>query len=721
MKELNLKIASNFSVENSNFSKMPTAKLVREDIFLKEENLFDAQQNPNYIKCMKILKILNLQKPSVAPKENVHTNNPTYPNNPNVKEFLYDPKVPNIHGNPFDLKDNQFSTFSHPPQVTKECNHEEQNYNNSKMKNKNKNFEDLLNIKDHIIRSSQMVQKQEIPPVSKGIKNLNDNYNLEEEINDSFTRNSSPKSNNINSILNQIKIQANLKRYECKFCISTNKDSLIKLSYSIIYKKYEERAINILNSNIISDILFNSKSRIRSIYKDFLLYDCNSEFLERLFIKAQSSKIIQLYGQLTISTFHLGPNYFCLDKERSFLFKNIEKKLKNNLEYEIHNKKNDNRFSENEINNNKIFNSAFLKYLESSRNSKNEDVKQNEFKNLIENFMNEDSIEHSNLNLKALTYTNQEILEEIKDSNPLSILQDKFKCKPLDIQNNKNNNFHDSSNLHSIFSFVNSPNQRASNLQKPLPNPIVSQIQFGTSINHIPQAEPVPLIHPEQKKGKGLIEGVKYIIDSNIVNKKTLKLKLKSDLEDVHKFIKISKPKALETKQFNLASTQRITKKNSLSPNVVRNSSINHLKDKNNGKDIISSNIRINPQKKINPIHQNKKRILNFPRSLSNLSPFFSTTKISNKLNSNYKTQAQHIRNNMNQGNPRQKKIERSISTNLKGNCLPAQISNSLYNNITFEQNLIKPSINTKSRLVISGEKKTVFKSSNKLSLVNSN
>ena len=214
-----------------------------------------------------------------------------------------------------------------------------------------------------------MCVKNPISYKVKGKKNINfefSNYKdffvekknkFNAENNDLFNRNSSTKIINVSTKkCIQKKKENEIRCIFCKHLLSTS-----KLSLNILYKQYEEKALNILSSNIISDIIFNSNSRIRSIYKECLIFECSTEFLYRYYYFKESSKILKMYSDFSVNSFHLGPNYFCL-VEKKYLFRNIEKKLK--ITYDK-NKRDINEIKNSDFNNEEnIFSSTFLKQIE---------------------------------------------------------------------------------------------------------------------------------------------------------------------------------------------------------------------------------------------------------------------------------------------------------------------------------------------------------------------
>lgn len=91
-------------------------------------------------------------------------------------------------------------------------------------------------------------------------------------------------------------------------------------------KKYNATQ-NTWNVRVIDDIIYNEKSHIVSVFKDFLIYDDNSEFLKRYYFHYESvprlPKIIDYY----IHSTRIAPNYALMNGSK-IIMKGFKKKDK---------------------------------------------------------------------------------------------------------------------------------------------------------------------------------------------------------------------------------------------------------------------------------------------------------------------------------------------------------------------------------------------------------
>ncbi len=98
------------------------------------------------------------------------------------------------------------------------------------------------------------------------------------------------------------------------------------LSHNLLYKKYSNKEFNYtyINTNYL---IFNEKSRIVSIFKDYLIYDDSTEFLNNYYskeeIKERLKKIFNFYSTYS----KIFPNYIILS-ENLYLYRNIRRKQK---------------------------------------------------------------------------------------------------------------------------------------------------------------------------------------------------------------------------------------------------------------------------------------------------------------------------------------------------------------------------------------------------------
>ena len=151
--------------------------------------------------------------------------------------------------------------------------------------------------------------------------------------------------------------------------------ALLSLSKDL-YKKYStnEYSYRYINTNYL---IFNEKCRIVSIFKDYLIYDDNTEFLRRFYKKIELNKRLNKILNFYETYSKIFPNYMILP-ESYYLYRNIRKKQKmidafNEIKREEEeNKKylnkNKNK-KKNNNNNNIVFNSTIQESINNYQNS----------------------------------------------------------------------------------------------------------------------------------------------------------------------------------------------------------------------------------------------------------------------------------------------------------------------------------------------------------------
>ena len=145
---------------------------------------------------------------------------------------------------------------------------------------------------------------------------------------------------------------------------NNSKDIILKIllqkSYLKLFKKYSSNEFS-YNTICINNIIFNESCLIVAKFKDYLIYDDNSEFLRKLYTKdelnAKLFKILDLYENFS----KIFPNYLVV-KEKKFMYKNIRRKQKMidafnqiKLEEEENRRKIKEKQEKNETDNNKLF------------------------------------------------------------------------------------------------------------------------------------------------------------------------------------------------------------------------------------------------------------------------------------------------------------------------------------------------------------------------------
>ena len=110
----------------------------------------------------------------------------------------------------------------------------------------------------------------------------------------------------------------------------TTKDIIFTIlrqkSYFKLFKKYSSNSFS-YNKIAINNIIYNEPCLIVAKFKDFLIYDDNTEFFRKFYPKSESMcklyKILDLYENYS----KIFPNYLVV-KERKYMYKNIRRKQK---------------------------------------------------------------------------------------------------------------------------------------------------------------------------------------------------------------------------------------------------------------------------------------------------------------------------------------------------------------------------------------------------------
>ena len=176
---------------------------------------------------------------------------------------------------------------------------------------------------------------------------------------------------------------------------------LRQITYTKLFLKYSSGNYS-YDKISVNNLVFNDTCRITARFKDFLIYDDDTEFLRRLYPKKDSKprlkKILTFYETYS----KIFPNYLVLE-ENKFLYRNIRKKQKLiDAINEIKIEEEENRKQIKKINieddNNKLFTS---KIREEIKCYQNENFIKNCFKNSFDTEdLNQNSISISLLNKK---------------------------------------------------------------------------------------------------------------------------------------------------------------------------------------------------------------------------------------------------------------------------------------------------------------------------------
>ena len=145
--------------------------------------------------------------------------------------------------------------------------------------------------------------------------------------------------------------------------MKTDNKILVKHDYLtkarlLLYNKYSNNLANNYNKLKINDILTNSRTRLVSLFKDYLLFEDDSEFFKRYYNGKESKQRIKKISKFLHKEIYIYPNYASLEEGKYILSNIIRKQM-------ILNKQKRNKFfSHNnfrkklfEINNN-VFNNA---------------------------------------------------------------------------------------------------------------------------------------------------------------------------------------------------------------------------------------------------------------------------------------------------------------------------------------------------------------------------
>ena len=166
----------------------------------------------------------------------------------------------------------------------------------------------------------------------------------------------------------------NIKKNNLNLTRNINNRKINQLKQSI-YKNIIKKYINpeYYLKNIINNIIYNEKTHIVAIFKDYLILDDCSEFLKRYYKKIESYIRLPKFYEYYDTYSKIYPNYTSLP-EGKFIYKNIQKKQRMidlQEQMEIQNKKNTN----NNINDNKneidIFSSNVIQSILNQTNKEN--------------------------------------------------------------------------------------------------------------------------------------------------------------------------------------------------------------------------------------------------------------------------------------------------------------------------------------------------------------
>ena len=410
---------------------------------------------------------------------------------------------------------------------------------------------------------------------------------------------------------------------------------------------------NIHNIVCIENIIFNEKCHLVALFKDFLIYDDDYEFLKRFYNLKESNKKLNLYfsyyEQYSISY----PNYTILP-ESKYIYKNIHKKQRmlekqQSLEKDESERKKstkENKVNNIDNNNNKdIFNSniyySILKGSENDCNSifglskrDNKEDDDNISISLINDIINNiDNSEKENEQIKNNIKKKYENLIKKNNIINIQIRNYKFKVKyytntnsttknntSISLNTIKSNTFKNNNSINENTSIL---YQGSNYIDKVLSNEkeanyaiihkfksnVINRMKFYNKKKKRPTEYP---LNSACTNRNSIISFKKYFINKkNALSKKKNKNIEKSGINSKIKINinnstiinkKLDNSKFEKTKKSNKFKIEKNFNKNDIKKYRLENYNTFHI---SNNKKNLSKNIRIN-----NFYHQNKKKIL---------------------------------------------------------------------------------------------------------------
>ena len=108
-----------------------------------------------------------------------------------------------------------------------------------------------------------------------------------------------------------------------------NKESFKEIRKYIDFKMKLKYRTNKDTKNIIliNNIIFNEKCHLVAIYKDFLIYEEEYEFIKRFYNKKETLERLTLYSEFYEKYSIIYPNYIILP-ESKYIYRNLNKKQK---------------------------------------------------------------------------------------------------------------------------------------------------------------------------------------------------------------------------------------------------------------------------------------------------------------------------------------------------------------------------------------------------------
>ena len=188
---------------------------------------------------------------------------------------------------------------------------------------------------------------------------------------------------------------------------------LRQITYTKLFIKYSSGNYS-YDKISINNLVFNESSRIVSRFKDFLIYDDDTEFLRRLYPLKESrprlKKILTFYETYS----KIFPNYLVL-KENKFLYRNIRKKQKMIDAFnEIRREEEENRKKIKQINkeddNNKLFTSKIREDIKCYQN-------ENSFKSYFKNSFETEDCNQNSISISISLLNRKQFQDFCNDEN----------------------------------------------------------------------------------------------------------------------------------------------------------------------------------------------------------------------------------------------------------------------------------------------------------------
>lgn len=234
---------------------------------------------------------------------------------------------------------------------------------------------------------------------------------------------------------------------------TVNPDYLNKARF-LLNKKYNSKLVNKYNILKINEILSNSKTRLVSVFKDYLLFDDFSEFFKRYYNGKESKNKIKKISNFFSKGLFIYPNYASMEEGKYVLCCLIKKQMILNKQkrnkYYLNNELKKNFFEKK----NKVFNNAIYEDIFAQQKSESFidllfglDNKNKENNSKIENNENDDI----NKIINAI---------ELNENLYLKKSKEKILVNTLFSNNNRKNNnlIRKNNSKHNFLLFVNKTN-----------------------------------------------------------------------------------------------------------------------------------------------------------------------------------------------------------------------------------------------------------------------